>query len=86
VPAGDLIVVEERAVARLGQLGLRVGAPVAAALAATSTALRDALAGVARHGPVLDHLEDRLTRWSTGGVMVGLVSLALVVAFTTSAP
>ena len=86
VPAGDLVVIEERAVARLAELGLRVGAPVAAALVAYSASLRDALVALARHGPAIDRLEDRLTRWSTGGVMVGLVGLALVVAFTTSNP
>jgi hydrogenase-4 component B len=80
VPAGDLVIVEERLAAGLGR-GLVAGAlPVAAAADRAASATRDLFHAVRRHGVHLDRLEDRLTRWSTGGAMVALVAAALVVA------
>jgi hydrogenase-4 component B len=80
VPAGDLVIVEERLAAWLGR-GMVAGArPVAAAADRAASATRDLLHAVRRHAVHLDWLEDRLTRWSTGGAMVALVAAALVVA------
>lgn len=81
VPAGDLAVLEERAVARLASELARVSAPVPAALVRSATPLWGPLATLRRHGPLLDRIEAWLTRWSTGGAMVALVFVALLLAF-----
>jgi hydrogenase-4 component B len=80
VPAGDLVIVEERIAAWLGRGASAAAAPVAAAADRTAAAARDLLHAARRHAVHLDRLEDRLTRWSTGGAMVALVAVALVVA------
>jgi hydrogenase-4 component B len=80
VPAGDLVIVEERLAAWLGRRIVTAAAPVTATADRTAAATRDLLLTVRRHGVHLDRLEDRLTRWSTGGAMVALVAAALVIA------
>ncbi|MFU8839431.1 MAG: complex I subunit 5 family protein [Nitriliruptoraceae bacterium] len=86
VPAGDLVVLEERAVAGLADGLARTCVPVVAATIQASLSLRDAVARLARHGPLLDRIEDRLTRWSTGGAMVALVAAALLLALSLDPP
>jgi hypothetical protein len=82
VPAGDLVIVEERIAAWLARGVVTAATPIAAAADRTAAATRDLLLAVRRHAELLDRLEDRLTRWSTGGAMVALVATALLVALT----
>jgi len=77
---GDLVVLGERAVAATAR-GLAAAAPpVTAGLERTSTALQNTALALGRRDEGLDRLEDRLTRWRTGGAMVALIAIAVTAA------
>jgi hydrogenase-4 component B len=84
IPAGDLVVLGERAVTAAWRSLHAVGTPTAQVLTRTATAARQAAVTLSRRDEVLDRLEERLTRWRTGGVMVALVlaALAITLLFT----
>ena len=77
---GDLVVIAERAVSGAAR-GLAAAAPpVTTTLSRTSSAVQAAALALGRRDEGLDRLEDRLTRWRTGGAMVALVALAVTAA------
>ncbi len=80
LPAGDLVVVGERAVAGVARVLALLAPPLTAALSRWTRAVQGAALALGRRDEGLDRLEDLLTRWRTGGAMVALVAVALVIA------
>lgn len=84
LPPGDLVVLGERSVTGVARRLAAVAAPVAADLSRGSASARDAVRALAHHAERLDRLEDRLTRWRTGGAMVALLGVALLLTLGAS--
>jgi formate hydrogenlyase subunit 3/multisubunit Na+/H+ antiporter MnhD subunit len=74
---GDLVVIAERAIAGTARGLAAAVPPLTTTLARTSSALQVTTLALGRRDEGLDRLEDRLTRWRTGGAMVALVALAV---------
>ncbi len=77
---GDLVVLGERVVAGTAR-GLRAAAPpIATAFSRATAGPQAAALALGRTDEGIDRLEDRLTRWRTGGAMVALVAIAVTAA------
>jgi formate hydrogenlyase subunit 3/multisubunit Na+/H+ antiporter MnhD subunit len=86
LPPGDVVVLGERAVASTGRVLVAGATPVAVLLGRSLDAARDAMLGLGRHDEVLDRIEDRMTRWWTGGAMVALVAIAITATLLATVP